>query len=96
MGLVDKVKAQASQAVEKAQEAGKVGQAKLEAMQARRRADALLAELGAIAYRARGDRARPGDERRAEDIVGELRQHEAEHGPIDGPSGGSGGTTGMP
>jgi hypothetical protein len=84
MGLVDKVKQQATQVVEKAQEAGKVGQAKLEALQARRRADAALAELGAIAYRARTQQAKPGDEARAVELVAELRQYEAEHGALDG------------
>lgn len=88
MGLVDKVKQQATQVAGKAQEAGKVGQAKIEALQARRKADALLEELGGITYRARTDRVRVGDEQRAVDLVGELRQHEAEHGPVDGSSPG--------
>ena len=91
MGLVDKVRQQATQVVGKAQEAGKVGQAKLEALQARRRADGVLTELGAIAFRARSDRARPGDERRADDLVAQLRQYEAEYGPVDDGAGGVGG-----
>lgn len=91
MGLVDKVRQQATQVVGKAQEAGKVGQAKLEALQARRRADGVLEELGAIAFRARTDRPRPGDERRAEDLVAQLRQYEAEYGPVDEPVAASGG-----
>ena len=42
MGLLDKVKAQATQVAGKAQEAGRAGQAKLEEVQARRRVDTLL------------------------------------------------------
>ncbi len=90
MGLVDKVRAQATQVVGKAQEAGKVGQAKLEALQARRKAEAVLSELGAIAYRARCDRSKPGDDRRADDLVARLRQYEAEYGPVDEPLSGDG------
>ena len=84
MGLMDKVKAQATQLAEKAQEAGKAGQAKLDAIAARRRADALLTELGRITYCARAERAAAGDEQRAGDLVEQLRQYEAEYGPIDG------------
>lgn len=90
MGLVDKVRQQATQVVGKAQEAGKVGQAKIEALQARRKADAVLEELGTIAYRARTGRAQPGDEHHAVDLVGQLRQYEAEYGPVDAPSQGTG------
>lgn len=85
MGLVEKVKAQATQVVGKAQEAGKAGQARLEALQARRRADGLLTELGAIAYRARTERVRPGDEQRSVDLVGQLREYETEYGSLDAP-----------
>ncbi|HLI15394.1 MAG TPA: hypothetical protein VKV23_04990 [Acidimicrobiales bacterium] len=82
MGLMDKVKAQATQLAEKAQEAGKAGQAKLDALAARRRAEGLLNELGRIAYASRVGRAAPGDERRAGDLVEQLRQYEAEYEPL--------------
>lgn len=81
MGLVDKMKAQATQIAGKAQEAGKVGQAKLEALQAKRKADGLVSELGEISYHSRTARGRPGDEQRADDLVEQLRQYEAEYGP---------------
>jgi hypothetical protein len=83
MGVMDKIKAQATQFAERAQEAGKVGQAKLEALQARRRADALCAELGKLAYRSRTARGEPGDDRRMSDLVEQLRQYEAEYGSLD-------------
>lgn len=90
MGVMEKLKAQATQLAERAQEAGKVGQAKLEALQARRKADALCEELGRITYRARTERAAPGDDRRATDLVEQLRQYEAEYGSLDNPAPGDG------
>jgi hypothetical protein len=82
MGLMDKVKAQATQIADKAQEAGRTGQAKLEAVQAKRRADALLEELGRIVYHAQTGRPSPADDARTSEIVDQLRQYEAEHGPV--------------
>jgi hypothetical protein len=83
MGLMDKVKAQATQIAEKAQEAGKAGQAKLEALQAKRKADALLQELGTINYHTKTGRGAPGDDSRSADLVSQLRQYEAEYGPVE-------------
>lgn len=87
MGLMDKVKTQASQLAGKAQEAGKVGQAKLEALQAKRKADALLGELGAIAFKDKAGRGAPGDERRIGELVEQLQHYEAEYGAIDAEPG---------
>jgi hypothetical protein len=87
MGLMDKVKAQATQLADKAQEAGKTGQAKIEAVQARRRADALLEELGKITYHARTGTSSPADEARSSEIVDQLRQYEAEHGSLSDTEG---------
>jgi hypothetical protein len=50
MGFVDKVKAQAAQVAEKAQEGMKSGQEKVEEAQSRRKAEALLRELGTLVY----------------------------------------------
>jgi hypothetical protein len=83
---MDKVKAQANQLADKAQEAGKAGQAKLEAIQAKRRADGLLETLGSITYAQRLGNSSAGDEARIEDLVAQLRQYEAEYGPLDRPS----------
>jgi len=87
MGLMDKVKAQATQIAERAQEAGKVGQAKIEALQAKRKADSLLEELGRITFESHTGRGAPGDEGRVADIVEQLRQYEAEFGPIGADAG---------
>jgi len=82
MGLMDKVKSQATQLAEKAQQAGQAGQAKLAEVQAKRKADALLLELGGIAYQQRTGRADGAAETRATELVGLIQAHEAEHGPV--------------
>jgi hypothetical protein len=86
MGLMDKVKAQASQLTDAAQQAvqqaGQVGQAKFAEIQAKRKADALLLELGGLAFLERAGRPVQGGETRAAGIVARLQAYEAEHGPI--------------
>ncbi len=82
MPIFDKVKAQATQLAQKAQEAGKAGQSKIEEVQARRRADAMLRDLGAAIYAERSGRA---DSTTAKDItrlLAELSDFESEHGPL--------------
>ena len=82
MGLMDKVKAQTTQIGQKVEQAGKAGQAKIEALQAKRRADGILADLGAITYAQRSGQTTAGDEARINDLVAQLRQYEAEYGSI--------------
>lgn len=82
MGLMDKVRSQATVLAEKAQEGAKAGQEKLSALQAKHHADALLLELGGLSYLARTGRATPADEKKAEELVGRLSEHEAAHGPL--------------
>ena len=89
MGLMDKVKSQATQLAEKAQQAGQMGQAKLAEVQAKRKADALLLELGGITYLERAGRADGNAAARATELVGQLRQHEAEHGAVTVTSAGA-------
>lgn len=75
MGFLDKVKAQAEQAV-------KQGQEKLEDVQAKKKADGLLRDLGAWYYARETERDEgQGDEQIAR-LVAELQAHEAEHGPL--------------
>lgn len=50
MGLMDKVKAQAEQAMAKAQEVGAQGQAKVNELQAKRVQEGLFRELGEAYY----------------------------------------------
>jgi len=82
MGLMDKVKASAEVGLAKATEAGKAGQAKLDAAQAKHKADLLLKELGLAAY---ADYKGTGTEHttdQAARIVAELQAYEAEFGPL--------------
>jgi hypothetical protein len=82
MGLMDKVKSQATQLADKAQQAGQAGQAKLAEVQAKRKADALLLELGGITYTQRMGRADAGADTRATELVGLVQAYEAEHGSV--------------
>lgn len=83
MGLLDKVKAQAATATALAKDAAQKGQAKLDAVQAKRAADAMLRDLGAIVYGQQTGRASATAETDAERLIASLRAHEQEHGPID-------------
>jgi hypothetical protein len=98
MGLMDKVKAQATQVAQKAQEAGKAGQAKLNASQAKKREDALLRDLGAASYAEKTGKGTAETSAEIERLLSELRDHESEHGAVDtsataGPVGGAAGAT---
>jgi hypothetical protein len=85
MPLFDRVKSGAAQAVQKAQEAGKAGQAKIDEMQAARRLDALMRELGAAVYAQHAGRA-TDDDATIERLYSEIAAHEAEHGDDAGDS----------
>lgn len=84
MGLMDKVKQQAGQALVKAQQGVSQGQAKLDQVQAKRQADALLRDLGAAYYAAQ----RTGGSQEAVDAAMHLvDEHVAAHGAVDGFAG---------
>jgi hypothetical protein len=83
MGLMDKVKAQADQAMVKAQHGLAQGQTKIEEMQAKRVADGLLRQLGAAVYaQHRGS----GTQAEVDAALAALDRHVAEHGPIGSPA----------
>jgi hypothetical protein len=82
MGLMDKVKASAEVGLAKASEAGKAGQAKLDAAQAKHRADGLLRDLGAAAYADHQGRATEHTAQDAARIMSDLQAYEAEYGPL--------------
>lgn len=97
MGLLDKVKEQAASATAMAKDAAQKGQAKLDVLQAKRAADALLRDLGAAIYAERSGRGDAGTEARIQRILDALRAHEGEHGLIDlGPESSAPGTEGPP
>ncbi|QXC62440.1 hypothetical protein KSP35_06460 [Aquihabitans sp. G128] len=77
MGFLDKVKAQAEQTL-------KQGQDKIDEVQAKKKADGLLRDLGAWYYAGqtgRDEGKAPGELAR---ITAELQAHEAEHGELGG------------
>ena len=82
MGLIDKVKASAEVGLAKATEAGKAGQAKLDAAQAKHKSDGLLKELGLAAYAEHQGKSTDQTAQDAQRIVTELAAYEAEYGPL--------------
>jgi hypothetical protein len=85
------MKAQAAQLAQKAQEAGKAGQSKIVDVQAKRRADGLLRELGAAVYAQRTDNAAGDTASEIDRLVSELSKLESENGPLDVSDTGSSG-----
>ncbi len=83
MSLLDKVKTQAASATAIAKDAAQKGQAKLDALQAKRAADVLFRNLGVVVYGQRTGRAAATADTDVERIVASLKALEAEHGPID-------------
>lgn len=96
MALIDKVKAQASQLAQKAQEAGKAGQAKLEDVQARRRADGVLRELGAAFYAQKSGTAAADNASEIDRLISELKTYEAQYGPLGSAGASESGDDGSP
>jgi hypothetical protein len=82
MGLLDKVKAQATAATVMAKDAAQKGQAKLDEVQAKKGADGMLRDLGAAFYATKTDRATPTTDADIDRLVAALETHESEHGPL--------------
>ena len=82
MALMDKMKAQAATIAQKAQEAGKAGQAKIEEVQAKRRADGMLRQLGLLTYKEMNGASGPDAQSQVDSLVAELKPYEAEFGPL--------------
>lgn len=80
MGFMDKVKAQADQAMTKAQQGLAQGQSKLEGMQTKRSADGLLRQLGVATYKLN---RQGGSQADVDAALSALDQHIAEHGPLE-------------
>jgi hypothetical protein len=83
MGLLDKVKTQAASATAAAKDVAQKGQAKLDAIQAKRTADLMLRNLGAIVYAQHTGRATPTAADDAARLIESLQEHEQENGPLD-------------
>lgn len=84
MGLMDRVKAQATELAQQ-------GKAKYDQVQATRRADAMLRNLGALVYQERTGRSVPDSQAQIDKLVADLSAHEAANGinlspePTDAP-----------
>jgi hypothetical protein len=79
MGFMDKVKAQAEQAMVKAQQGASQAQGKLDEHQAKRTGDALVAALGAAFY---AEQRQGGPTQAVTDALGALDAHVAANGPL--------------
>jgi hypothetical protein len=101
MGLMDKVKAQATVIAQKTQETARDSRVKFDHAQAKRRADVMLRNLGALVYAERTGRGTPDTQADIDRLVTDIKAHEAEHGinlaaesgdqrPGSPPEGGSG------
>jgi hypothetical protein len=94
MGLMDKVKAQATQLAQKTQETARDSKAKFDQSQANKRADAMLRNLGALVYAERTGRGTDDTQGQIDKLVADISAHEAQNGinlaqQVDQPFGGS-------
>ncbi|HEX5288206.1 MAG TPA: hypothetical protein VFX25_05005 [Streptosporangiaceae bacterium] len=102
MGLMDKVKAQATVLAQKTQETAREGKARLDQAQAARHADVMLRNLGALVYAEQTGRAAPDSAEQMARLVTQIQGHEAENGislaaqPIGWMPGGTVPTQGFP
>jgi hypothetical protein len=77
---MDKMKAQATQLAQKTQETARDGKVKFDQAQAKRRADAMLRNLGALVYAERTGRAAGDSQAQIDKLVADISAHEAENG----------------
>jgi hypothetical protein len=80
MGLMDRVKAQASQLAQQAMDATQEGKARLDQAQAGRRADAMLRQLGALVFADRTGRGTPDTQAKVDQLVNDISAHEQANG----------------
>jgi hypothetical protein len=80
MGLMDKVKAQATVLAEKAQETARDSKARFDQAQAKRRGDVLLRNLGAAVYAERTGRGAPGTAADIDRMIADIKMHESQNG----------------
>jgi hypothetical protein len=80
MGLMDRVKAQAAQIAQQAQEAAQEGRARIDQVQAGRRGDVMLRQLGAAVLAERTGRGAADSQARIEQLINEITAYERESG----------------
>jgi hypothetical protein len=80
MGLMDRVKAQAAQIAQQAQEAAQEGRARLDQVQASRRGDVLLRQLGAAVFAERTGRGSADSQAKIDRLINDLAAYERQNG----------------
>jgi hypothetical protein len=80
MGLMDKVKAQATQLAQQTREAAEQGKAKLDQAQASRGGGAMLRQLGMLVYADRTGRGAPDGQARIDQLINDISAFERENG----------------
>ena len=80
MSLMDKVKAQATQIAQKTQETARESKIKYDQAQAKRHADVMLRNLGAVVYAQHTGRGAGDTQAQIDKLVGDIKTHEAENG----------------
>jgi hypothetical protein len=80
MGLMDKVKAQATQLAEQTRQAAEQGKAKLDQAQANRRGDQMLRQLGVLVFADRTGRGAPDCQAKIDQLVNDISAYERENG----------------
>lgn len=80
MGLMDKVRPLATQLAQKTQEAATEGKARLDSVQAARRGDALLRNLGATVYAHRTGRGTGDGDSKIDRLISDISEHERSNG----------------
>ena len=79
MGLMDRVKAQAAQIAQQAQEVAQEGKARLDQVQASRRGDVLLRQLGAAVLAERTGRGTADSQARIDQLITEISAYERDN-----------------
>jgi hypothetical protein len=77
---MDRVRAQATQIAQQAQEAAQEGKARLDQAQAGRRGDMLLRQLGALVFAERTGRGTADSQARIDQLISEISAHESQNG----------------
>ncbi len=80
MGLMDRVKAQAAQIAQQAQEAAQEGRSRIDQVQASRRGDAMLRQLGAAVLAERTGRGAADSQARIDQLINDIAAYERESG----------------
>ena len=80
MGLMDRVRAQATQLAQQAQDAAQEGKARLDQAQAGRRGDMLLRQLGALVLAERTGRGTADSQAKIDQLISEISAHESQNG----------------